>query len=136
MKDESGGVKKVTRQGVKVEGGYLIGTDHGEWGGSIEFIDSLGVSHQISRVPTQEIYAIGKDIFAVTDQGQFNRGSIYRITKASSGEWAVADWRQLPGSPIFSRLLKDGNLFVSCYNGMVLVSPNGTMKSLTRAEAL
>jgi HEAT repeat protein len=137
-KQKDGGKKVETCRGVKVEGGYLVGSDNGEWGGEITFIDLQGDSHVVVGKNTEAIYQTAQGIIAVTGLAHLfsNEGLIYKITKDDQGKWSAKKWRALPGAPIFSRLLKDGNLFVDCDGGIVLISPSGEMKSLSRSESL
>ncbi len=124
--------------GVEVEDGYLAGSDHGEWGGKIGFIDRTGNPQVFATQNTEAIYKTEHGIFAVTGLAHLsmNHGLIFGLRKGADGAWMAEKWRALPGAPRFSRLLSDGRLFVSCHGGIVLVSPDGSMKSLTRRESL
>ena len=113
-----------------------------EWFGFLDFVDSAGVSHRIEDVLTEAIYRMGNEFVAIAghgdDFGSLNSAAIYRIRENWNGQywngqWVAEKWRQLPWVPEFSRQLKDGSVLVSCGGGIVLVSPDGTMKSLTRA---
>lgn len=85
---------------------------------------------------TEAIYKTRAGIVAVTGAYMtFNSGCLFRISKTAEGEWSASKWRVLPGVPRVSRLRKDGNLFISCHSGMVLISPEGRMRSVTRQEA-
>ena len=138
IKTNDGGVRTEERRGVAVEGGYLVATDHGEWGGDVAFVDKDGNSRVLTEENTQEIYATGAGIFAVSGLAHmsFNGGVIYKIQKIGEQPWTAEKWRTLPGAPRFSRLLKDGSLLVSCHGGMVLVSPDGEMRSVTKSESM
>ena len=138
IKEKNGGKKKVTCRGVKVEDGYLVGSDKGEWGGEITFIDVQGDSNVVVGKNTEAIYQTPQGIVAVTGLAHLssNEGLIYKVTKDAQGKWGAKKWRALPGAPVFSCLLKDGNLFVSCFGGIVLISPSGEMKSLSRSKSL
>lgn len=138
IKTPMGGRGNQQGRGVQVEDGHLIGTDRGEWGGEITFIDLKGNLRVIVTENTEAIYKTADGIFAVTGLAHMgtNDGFVFRLTKDAQGSWTAKKWRALPGAPRFSRLLADGSLFISCYDGIVLVFPNGEMKSLTRKEAL
>jgi hypothetical protein len=105
-------------------------------GRKITFIDDQGGSHAIVTENTEAIYQTGDSTLAVTGMAHMfsNRGTLYKVTKNSKGKWDAAKWRVLPGAPLCSRLLKDRSLWVSCYGGIVIVSPGGEMRSLTRSE--
>lgn len=123
-------------RGVKVDDGYLVGSDRGEWGGEIVHVNRAGKARILMPVNTEAIYTTKAGIVAVTGVAHFtfNSGCLFRISKTADGEWSASKWRVLPGAPEVSRLLKDGNLFVSCHGGMVLISPDGRMRSVTRPE--
>jgi HEAT repeat protein len=124
--------------GVEVPGGFIAGVNRGEWGGHIGFVDQTRKPVVFAYENTEAIYKTAQGIFAVTGLAHisFNDGIIFKVTKGADGAWKIEPWRALPGAPIFSCLLKDGSIFVSCYGGIVVVSPEGNMKSLTRSESL
>lgn len=124
--------------GIKVGDGYIVGSNQGEWGGEIVFIDRAGKSHIIVQENTEAIYKTPSGVLATTGLAHLgmNGGLIYRLEKDAVGQWQGRPWRQLPGAPAFSRLLKDGRLLVDCYGGIVAVSPNGDMQLLTRKDVL
>jgi HEAT repeat protein len=120
------------------DSGHFIATDNGEWGGDTKFIDSKGHSHLVVTENTQAVYRVPSGALAVTGLAHLdmNSGAIYKLTKKPDGSWLGEKWRALPGAPRFSRMLKDGNLFVSCYGGIVTISPDGEIRLLTRSESL
>jgi HEAT repeat protein len=123
---------------VKLDDGWLTGTNLGEWGGEILFKDLQGNVTALAQVNTEAVYLTDKGPVAVTGLAHMtsNYGRLYRLRKNDAGKWTAEPWRVLPGAPIFSRKLEDGNLLINCHGGIVLVSPDGTMKTLTRKEAL
>lgn len=110
----------------------------GEWGGQIGFIDATGKAQVFAHENTEAIYQTAHGILAVTGLAHLsmNHGAIVKLSKGADGAWTAEKWRILPGAPRCSRLLADGRIIVSCYGGIVLVSPDGGMKSLTRRDAL
>jgi len=40
----------------------------------------------------------------------------------------VRKWKTLSGAPWSSGFLKNGNLFISCENGAVVITPDGEIK--------
>jgi hypothetical protein len=124
-------------RGVEVDDGSLVGSNRGEWGGEIAYVNREGKARILMPVNTEAIYKTEAGIVAVTGVAHMahNTGCLFRISKTADGEWSASRWRVLPGAPAFSRLLKDANLFVSCLGGMVLISPDGRMRSVTRQES-
>ncbi|MEY2501075.1 MAG: hypothetical protein QOI07_1409 [Verrucomicrobiota bacterium] len=131
-----GGRDEEKMRGVKVDDGYLVGSDRGEWGGEIAYVNRAGKARILTPLNTEAIYRTKAGIVAVTGLAHmtFNSGCLFRISKTAEGEWSASKWRVLPGAPRVSRLLKDGNLFISCHGGMVLISTDGRMRSVTRQE--
>ena len=138
VKDENGTMKRNSLRGIRVEDGCLVGSDRGEWGGEISFIDSSDKQTIIAEANTQSIYKTKTGIIAVTGLAHLgtDSGFLFRLSRNANRQWTALKWRALPGAPIFSRPLTDGSLLISCNGGIVLVSPEGTMTSLTRSQAL
>lgn len=138
IKAKDGSMKTSSLRGVKVEGGYLVGSDNGEWGGEITFVDLNNDPFAILNENMEAIYKMTHGIIAVTGLAHMsmNSGFIQTLGRGADGRWAATKWRALPGAPKFSRLLKDGRLLISCYGGIVLVSADGQMTSLTRKQSL
>lgn len=135
----AGGANQTQKcMGLKLEDGHLVGTDNGEWGGEIRFIDRDGNSNLIAGVNTEGLYETAAGILAVTGLAHLdmNGGVIYKLSRSAAASWTAEKWRALPGAPRFSRLLENGDLLVSCYGGIVRVSPEGEMRLLTRGEAM
>jgi hypothetical protein len=124
--------------GLVLEYGYLAGSNRGEWGGEIVFFDFKYKPTVILEENTEAIYRTSNQIFALTGLAHMgmNNGIVYKLRRDESGKWIAQPWRALPGEPRWSRLLKNGSLFVNCVGGIVVVSPDGEMKSLTRKEAV
>lgn len=131
---------KVQWHGLRLADGYLAGCASGEWGGKLAFIDSDGKHPIPSPYHNVEfIYQNSGKSFAVLGYSSngSNQGLILQLERGPGGKWISKPWRVLPGAPAFSLLLADRRLLVSCpAGGIVLVSPDGKMQSLTRAEAL
>lgn len=138
IKGEDGTARPEKLKGVQVEDGYLIAADHGEWGGYIGFVGADQNLHILREENTQVIYKTRDIIFAVTGLAHmsYDSGFVYQIRKVANGEWQAEKWRALPDAPRASRLLRNGSLFISCGSGIVLVSPTGEMRQLTKPECL
>lgn len=123
--------------GIEVPGGHLAGSDRGEWGGAIVFIDPQGKASVLMSENIQAIYKTDHAVLAVAAHTYLGliEGAVYKVSKNADGIWEAKPWRMLPGAPHFSRMLKDGSLFVSCYGGIVRISPEGEIRALTRNES-
>ncbi len=136
---KDGTVTTEQARAVKVPGGHLVGVDRGEFGGEILLIDPQGLQHVIAHANTEALYQTSAGLVAVTGLAHMwaNDGALFKLIPAPEGRWTLTKWRILPGAPDFSRLLQDGRLLINCHSsGTVLVTPEGKMTLLTRAEAL
>ncbi|NBD95317.1 MAG: hypothetical protein GVY11_02425 [Gammaproteobacteria bacterium] len=117
---------------LRVDGGWLTGSDRGEWGGELVFIDRSGRARVLVRENVQDIHRLGRDKYiAVTGLGHMltSRGMLYRVQKTPGESWAAERWRRLPGAPVSSALTQGGDVLVSTRRGgSVLVSPDGQVR--------
>lgn len=122
--------------GIAVKNGCIVGDDRGEWGGETTFFGKDGSSQIIINDNTEAIYNSPSGIIVVTGLAHMasDYGAVYKVHEQKPGKWVGEKWRELPGAPRFSLLLKDGRLFVNCNGGMVTISPDGEMKCLTLDE--
>jgi HEAT repeat protein len=138
IKNSYGHITNEVHKAVAVDGGFLVPSDLGEWGGGTAFVDSNGNSHPVIACNTESVHVTTNGILAVTGLAHIslNGGAIFKLKSAKKGQWAAVKWRILPGAPIFSRTLTNGDLFVSCIGGIVTVTPDGTMKCLKRSDVV
>jgi len=138
LKDLAGEITNSVRKAVTLDGGFLVATDNGEWGGETAFVDSAGNSHTVVESNTEAIHKTPDGFLAVTGLSHLsmNHGVVYRLNSPKQGQWVAIKWRALPGAPIFSRMLTTADLLVSCTGGIVLVSLDGKMKCLGRSDVL
>lgn len=136
-RDKKGELVYEEVNGTRVQSGFLAGTDHGEWGGEITFIDPLGFSTKVCSENVAAIFAHRDGAVAVTGLAHLgmNEGMLYKVVH-EGGKWTATPWRKLPGAPLASWLLKNGDILTVCIGGGVLVSPDGRMKGMTGKEAL
>jgi HEAT repeat protein len=114
---------------IRVDNGYVVGRNRGEFGGELMFIGKHGKQTLLLQENTVDIHRMASGIVAVTGLNHMfnNRGGLYRISKDDTG-WKAAKWKVLPGAPRYSRLLKDGDLFVACGGGNIRMSSVGDIR--------
>jgi len=85
---------------------------------------------------TSGIHRMPFGIMAVTGLAHLglNNGMLYLVEEKNSDEFVVRKWKVLPGAPRRSGFLKNGSLFVSCANGVVMITPDGDMKMWDGAQ--
>ncbi len=127
-------IDQVPEVGIRVAGGSLLGSDRGEWGGELVFVDSEGNQTIILHKNVQNICTLSSGIVAVTGLSHLmmDEGVLFKVTRGDDGTWHTSKWRVLPDAPLTSGLLANGNLYVGCYLGSVEVAPSGEMKAPER----
>lgn len=123
-------LERVPQVGFKVGDEYLVGSNHGEFGGELVLIDRAGSQTVLLYENTQGIYEMTCGVVAVTgiDHLAVNRGILFKVSQRADGTWKARGWKALPGSPHASSMLANGNLWVDCSNGCVEISPAGDIK--------
>jgi hypothetical protein len=116
--------------GIKVDDGYLVGFDQGEFGGGLVFVDLAGNQSRPLCGNTQGICHLGSDIVAATGVAHLstNIGILYKVAKGDNGVWQATRWKALPGAPGESGILANGNLCIVCSGGTVEISPASEIK--------
>jgi hypothetical protein len=116
--------------GLKVDDGYLVGFDQGEFGGGLVFVDAAGNQSRPLAGNTQGLHRLSSGIVAVTGYGHLGmtEGILFKVSKNSTGGWHAARWKALPGCPEKSGMLANGNLCIECSGGTVEISPAGDIK--------
>jgi hypothetical protein len=116
---------------LEIKGGKLVGTDHGEWGGELGFIDEKATQTIID----ENVLAIvqrGSRIFAVTglDHGGLNRGYIWEVMQSDDGRWTARRLWRLPGMPYEVVAAPDGTIGLFGQFGSVLYRTDDTLQWL------
>jgi hypothetical protein len=116
--------------GLRIAGGWLVGADQGEWGGELVFKADDGSTKMVLPTNIQGLQVLGSGrIVAVTGLAHLtsNDGVLYRIDCPPSKPCTAAPWKQLPGAPRASWVLKTGELLVNTLGGSVVVASDGTL---------
>ena len=122
-------VRVVPAVGLRLPRGVLLGTDRGEWGGELVYVDSSGTLRIARRENVHGIHRVGNRTVAVVGlaHGISDEGRLEEIELRPDGTVQTRLWRILPGAPDESGVLRDGSLFVRCSEADVVVQPDGTM---------
>lgn len=122
---------QMPKVALRVANGWLAGSDRGEWGGELNYIDDKGLKQQVLNTNVEDVHALGSHIVAVTGLAHLtmNQGMIYQVSRRADGTWTANPWRALPGAPHSSWLVESGELLVNVdEGGSILVSANGSMR--------
>jgi hypothetical protein len=128
--------KQVPSVGLKVEDGYIVGSDRGEWGGELVFIDQKGRQRTLLKKNVHGIYKMPFGILALTGLAHMfsNEGIACRIFKDTDGNWKAKQWKTLPGQPNRSGLTADAELFIKILTSeetapvAVIISSDGKLR--------
>jgi len=91
-------------------GGRLIGTDHGEWGGKLEFEDPAGGRQTILEENIRAIIKNQDGVFVFTGLAHMglNRGAVYVVNADANSAPRPALFAKLPGAPVRVHQEADG----------------------------
>lgn len=116
---------------LRIEEGWLVGTDCGEWGGELAHVQDDGTSTIFLQENIQNIFRVGKRYIAVTGLSHLalTRGIIFDVFQQDNGEWTAKPWRALPRAPETSFMLDTNEVLVKVEaSGSILVSASGAMR--------
>jgi HEAT repeat protein len=129
------GTEAVPHVALRVEDGWLMGSDQGEWGGELTFVGDDGDRQLVFSDNIENIVRLGDRLVAVTGLAHLiSHGAVIELQR-DGRRWSARTWRVLPDAPQASALVRPGNLFVKTDNGnLVLISPEGQMSAAQCAE--
>ncbi len=116
--------------GLRCADGLLLGGDRGEWGGELAFRDGKGMTRVLLSQNVEGIHSMPFGILATCGLAHLtlNSGYLYIIGRMPDGAPYAKLWKVLPGAPERSGKLTNGDLFVACYGGNIVVSPEGEIR--------
>lgn len=124
-------VKQVPSLALRVDGGWLAGSNRGEWGGELVYVADNGKSTQLLDTNIEDIYQLGDRYIATAGLAHLsmNNGMIYQLMQTEDGTWQAKEWLMLPGAPETSWLVETGEILINTNDGgSILLAKNGTMR--------
>jgi hypothetical protein len=79
-------------------GGWLVGTDHGEWGGALWWFDRRGRVRHLVTANIFDVVELAGHLYALTGAGRMHTGSLLRIDTTRRA-YRVRHALELPGDP-------------------------------------
>jgi hypothetical protein len=122
-------IEQVPDVALRVEGGWLVGGDRGEWGGELVFVADDGQRTFVLKENVNDLFKLGDRLIAVTGLSHItlNDGLVYEVKSFERGRWFCELWRALPGAPRSCGKLPSGDIFISTSGGGdVILSQDGT----------
>lgn len=123
-------IREVPHVAVRVEDGWIVGTNRGEWGGEIAFVPDKGDARTLARENVRDLHRVGDRIVATTGIAHLslNQGGVFEVRRGDGGKWRATPWVSLPFVPDSAWPTQDGELWVNVGGGSLLVGPNGRLK--------
>ena len=119
---------------VKVEDGWLIGRDAGEWGGGLYWRSDDG--KQSYKISGQQILGFLKSketLFAITGLSHMSldRGEVLTVSQKTNEHWKTETFRRLKSAPKAIVEGEHGSLWVLAYNALYKISSSKSQNGLT-----
>lgn len=127
-------IKQVPTVALRTKGGWLAGSDRGEWGGELVYIPDNAKAFKILDENIENIYQFGGQYIVITGLAHLmtNEGLVYKLFRDEAGVWHAEVWRVLPGAPRSSGLVETGEIVIHTVDGgSILLSKNGSMRMAT-----
>lgn len=123
-------IEQVPGVALRVDDGWLVGGDRGEWGGELGFVGDDGHFQQILDDNVEDIHRLGDRIVATTGLAHLglNRGSVVALTRLPDGRWQATTWRKLPGAATRSSIGARGLVVALVRGGAVGIDADGAMR--------
>jgi HEAT repeat protein len=122
--------RTIPQVGLRLEGGWLVGANHGEWGGEVIFKPDRGVVKTVLDENVTGLHLLNDGrIVAVTGLAHLmmDSGALYRIACTAPNGCSATWWKALPGAPRASWFIETGELLINTTGGSVLVAPDGRL---------
>ena len=118
---------------LKVDDGWLVGTDFGEFGGNLSHLDGNGNNYVIIDDNVGDLFNTkdGPTVFTGIAHMVFNYGNIYKLEKNTDGKWYAKLHMILPGTPLSASILSDDNILVDTFGGTVIYTKGGKLEMAT-----
>lgn len=122
-------IEQTPHVALRVDDGWLVGGNRGEWGGELGFLGDDGSFQPILEVNVRDIHRLGDRIVVTTGLAHMtlNSGEVQAVQRLPGGQWQARVWRVLPGEPLNSRDTSDGLVISVNGGGAVGVAPDGRM---------
>ncbi len=115
---------------VAIDGGWLVASNRGEFGGEVVFVGEDGTRQLVMLGPIDDILRLG-DRWIVVDgiwHLTMNVGMLHALRRVD-GAWLAEPWRRLPSSTKAQWLTTTGELLVQTSSGgTLLIAADGTMR--------
>jgi hypothetical protein len=113
---------------ARVEDGWLVGFNKGEFGAALYWFSSDGKhNYKISDHQVSEFFHLPDGVYAVEGLAHLtmNEGSLIRVTRrAPNAQWEAHKVVPLPAAPQTAAITGDGSLILTLFDALVRADPN------------
>lgn len=115
------------RDSVKVNGGWLVGYDAGEWGGKIWWRSAHGEEEEIAEDNLFAFIRSQDEVLALTGLAHLhvNEGALFRLVQDEVGTWKREHLMDLPSAPAALTVLPGDTLLLATGKGLVELKAPG-----------
>lgn len=121
------------RHALRVEDGWLVGFDQGEWGGSLWWFSTDGKhSYRVTEDQVRGLYPTSRGVLAIEGlaHGGISTGHVVRVTRGKSGTWKARRITDLRQAPETATLDDDKTLVVATARSLVRVTQDGNIHTM------
>jgi hypothetical protein len=118
--------------GLRVKGGWLVGSNRGEFGGELAFISDTGSKEILFSDNIHQIYNANNSLFVIAGLSHLltSSGTIYKLSQTPAGIQHKA-LHELDAEPNTSFLSSNGDIVINTSTKTLLLSPNGSLKEIS-----
>jgi len=122
---------------LRVESGWLLGANRGEFGGELTFINDKKEIEVLLKANVEDIYQMSFGYIAVTGLAHmsFDSGAIFLISKSHDGKWTTKKWLSLPGAARSSWLIKGDKLLINTTKASLTVDYSGSIQTMECSDS-
>ena len=116
-----------------VEGGWLVGLNHGEFGGGLFHYTSSGKKRAILKnACVGGIYQTSSGLLATdgVDHMIYRPGNVFLLSRTSRGIWQAQPLVTLQAAPRNTAMTKDGTLVIQSQGAIVALTQGGTLEGV------
>jgi hypothetical protein len=116
--------------GVRIDGGYLLGSDVGEFGGELGYRNERGLTWTLIHKNVRGIHRMPFGIVVTTGLAHLglNDGTAWLVELQPGALPTAKPFKLLPGTPRESGILENGDLFIACNGGDVIITRTGEIR--------